>query len=155
MKACYYRMLYSQEEECVCAIFKFDKEPSQEFQECFYGRSLALRLIYTVCNSFAFSPFLVRCFVYSASFFLFPGFSEKHLLCYLVVSSQKYKKSSFPKLFLISSLRWQFQHSVMPPVPLHQKSSWVMLSGSSHPPRSLLLIPSKQGYGLNVLPKSL
>jgi len=51
-------MLYSQEEKCKCAIFKFDKQPSQEFHDCFCVRSFALRLIYTVYSSFAFSSFL-------------------------------------------------------------------------------------------------
>lgn len=135
----------------MCAILKFDKEPSQEFHEYLYARPLALRLIYTVYNSFSFSPLLGRCFVYSASFFLFPGFSDKHFLCCFVFSSQKIEQCSFTKLFLISSV---LAVPVQPDASGPPSSEQLVGDALGLFPPSPL-IPSKQGYGLNVLPKSL
>lgn len=73
------------------AIVKFDKELSEKFPECLYVRSLALRLIYTVDNLFAFSPFLVCCFVCSASSFFIQGSLIKIfcVILYLALKNMK------------------------------------------------------------------
>lgn len=97
-------------------------------------------------------PNLLVCLLCFLLYF-FPQGSLINIFCVILYLALKTIKFSFTKSFLISSA-WRLKYSVMPPL-LHQNSLLVMLSGFSQPPCSVVLIPSKQGYGLNMLPKSL